>query len=95
MSNSDKMKNKSDVLRHYGVGDIEELSRMFYKQTQCGACCLFVDKGHRVGSIVEGSETDFFRTILYPFTQEDVDYWIAELEVLCEKEWQEANGGEQ
>lgn len=86
------IKNIDDLCVHMGVKDSGELAHDLYKYTECGASIDIQEDGVSVGSIVEGSDAEFYNKFCYPFESEELDNWIDELEILCDEAWQEANG---
>lgn len=72
----------------------EHLSRIVYKNTDCGEWMKTTRWGVRIGIIVEGSEAEFDRYLRYPFTVADWYASWAELETLAQEAWEEANGDE-
>jgi plastocyanin len=69
----------------------EHLSHEVYKNTSCGAWFKSEDNGVCLGTIVEGSDAEFSRSLSYPFSVVEWDATINELETLAEEAWQEAN----
>lgn len=87
-----KITSLEELCEYRGVKDSRELNRDLYKYTDCGAGIVFAEDHVTVGSIVEGSDAEFYRDFKYPFEAEDFDNWIDELEGLCDEAWHEANG---
>lgn len=83
--------NIQEAAKAHGYDDPEKLHRAIYKYTDCGAWISWDEKSVTIGSIVEGSDAEFSRTFLFPFTKDEVDDWVAELEQLCDEAWHEAN----
>ena len=69
----------------------EQLPRSIYKYTDCGAWITWDDDSVTIGSIVEGSDAEFFRTFSFPVDTADLDAWCEELEQLTDEAWHEAN----
>ncbi len=78
------------LAEHVGV-ELKELERSVYDAYDCGPYIKWDDKGVTIGSIVEGSDAEFEKTLKFPFQSEDYEDWLNELEDLCEKAWNEAN----
>lgn len=89
------IKNIKDFCKYWGCDSEKELERSVYKYTDCGAWISWDNNGFNIGSIVEGSDAEFDEAFLFPVESEEVDAWIEELELLCEEEWEEANGDEE
>ena len=83
--------NINDILAYRGAKDVNQLERDMYKYTACGAWIFCDDEGVTVGSIVEGSDAEFSNSFFYPFSSDDFDSWIDELEMLVDEAWHEAN----
>ena len=66
-----------------------------YKYTDCGAWIEWDDASVTIGSIVEGSDAEFSRTLVFPFDSDDYDDWIGGLECLVDAAWHEANDEEE
>ena len=71
----------------------ERLSRLLYKSTACGASLTTGENEVCVNTIVEGSDAEFNRTLNYPFSTEEWDNAISEIESLAEEACKEANEG--
>lgn len=69
----------------------ERLSRIVYKNTQCGGWFRTFDKGVEIGTIVEGSDAEFSRRLEYPFTAGQYEAAWSEIESLADAAWHEAN----
>ena len=83
--------NNIDDLCSYLSTNINRLERDIYKYTDCGAWIKWDDESVTVGSIVEGSDAEFDRRFTYPFSSDDYENWIVELEDLTDEAWHEAN----
>lgn len=86
--------NMIDLARHYGVDTsgtkaevVKRLERAIYKYTNCGAWIQEKMDGVLVGSIVEGSDSEFSHFLSFPFNEEDFSNTILWLEDMCEEEW--------
>lgn len=44
-----------------------------------------------IGSIVEGSDAEFYQSFWFPVDTDVLDAWVNELEELCDEAWHEAN----
>ena len=89
------IKNINDFCEYWGCDNPDRLDREVYKYTDCGAWFNHSETGFAIGSIVEGSDAEFSRNFFYPVESDAVDMWIAELEILCEDAWHEANDDEE
>lgn len=69
----------------------ERLSHDVYRCTACGGWCRTTDNGVQIGTIVEGSDAEFYDSLVYPFTVGDWDSAWEEIEHLAEEAWEEAN----
>ena len=82
-----------DLCEYLGT-TVDSLEHDIYKYTDCGAWIRWDASGVECGSIVEGSDAEFSEYFSFPFTGEEFDLWIAELERLCNEAWHEANDDE-
>lgn len=83
--------NISDLARAWETTP-ERIERDLYKYTACGAWINWTEESVTIGSIVEGSEAEFYKTFLFPVELPELDAWIEELERLTDEAWIEANG---
>ena len=68
------------------------ITRRIYKDNDCGPWIKFNEDGVEIGSIVEGSDVDITSDPLtYPFTFEELDATINQVELDAEVEWEWAN----
>lgn len=86
--------NKVSDLAGYLHVDVNYLARYIYNYTSCGAWFEHDDASITIGSIVEGSDAEFHKTLWFPFTSKEYDNWIDELEMLADEAWHEANDDE-
>ena len=86
--------NIHDLAKHLETS-VDRLEHDVYKYTDCGAWIQWDSSGVEVGSIVEGSDAEFDRSFIFPFSSETYDAWIEELEMLCDQAWHEANDDEE
>ena len=91
MNEDKKIHNIEEFAHAWGI-EVKDLKRSLYKYTSCGAFIEWNEKSVEIGSIAEGSDAEFTATYDFPFRMKDIEAWIEELEVLCEKAWIEANG---
>lgn len=84
------IENIKELAEWYGT-TVDALKKDIYKTTECGAWIDWTDESVTVGSIVEGSEAEFSREFRFPFSPESIEYWVAELEELCDEAWREAH----
>ena len=90
------MINNIDDLAEWFGTDLDHIDRTLYKYTGCGAWTAWDFAGFTIGSIVEGSDAEFYKRFEFPTTGEEVDRWIEELEELTDMAWNMANcGGEE
>ena len=76
----------------YELGsDAEHIKRDIYKYTDCGAWIDWTDRTVTIGSSVEGSDAEFYRTFEFPVYLAEINDWIDELERLTDEAWTEAN----
>ena len=82
----------------------EVIDRAVYKGTDCGAWVRFDEQGIMVGSIVEGSDAEFYERIELTDIDEDEDgkilvsrFWdaIERINKLACDAWDEANGDDE
>ena len=85
--------NIQDFSKKLGV-EVSDLKKAIYKGTECGAWIDWDDEKLTIGSIVEGSDAEFSKTIHFPTTSDEIANWIDELELLVNEAWCEANEGE-
>ena len=85
-----KINNINDLAAHFGTTP-EHLEHAIYKGTACGAWIAWTCSHVDIGSIVEGSDEEFFRSFKFPFDSSAVDDWLEELEGLTTAAWNEAN----
>lgn len=78
-------------LAEYLDTSVNSIEHDIYKYTACGAWIAWDDSSVTVGTIVEGSDAEFSEVLQFPFTSEDFDNSILELEELADKAWHEAN----
>lgn len=84
------IRNINDLANYIGV-ETSYLNRAMFKYTDCGAWIDWDDKSVSIGSIVEGSDAEFSKTFAFPFTSEEYENWMIELDVLTDEAWAEAN----
>ena len=85
-----KINSIYDLCDYLGTNP-DRISRDLYKYTDCGAWIEWDDNFVDIGSIVEGSDAEFHRTLKFPFDSDDYDDWICKLECLVDEAWHEAN----
>ena len=90
------IENVEGVLSYFGHGKSSDLSRVFYKHTECGAWVKVEYRDAKgfltIGSIVEGSDAEVVpRTLEFPFSAQDLARAIADVEMDAEDLWEEAN----
>lgn len=66
---------------------ISWIEKCLYRQTNCGAWIKFFDFWVIVGSIVEGSDAEFSEILSYPFTKDDFQDTINNIEDLVSDEF--------
>lgn len=71
---------------------LRQIKRRLYKDTDCGAWCGLTAGGVVIGSIVEGSDAEVQpKVLLFPFTQEHLDWAVEQIEEEADRLWREAN----
>lgn len=90
MTSSKVIRTIEDLAEYLGI-TVDDLERAIYKYTACGAWITWSSTAVTVGTIVEGSDAEFSRVLPFPFTGEDFDDSILELEDLADEAWHEAN----
>ena len=85
-----KIRNIEDLASYLGT-KVDSLEHDVYKYTACGAWIRWDSETVTVGSIVEGSDAEFSKTLAFPFESEAYEAWISELETLTDEAWTEAN----
>jgi hypothetical protein len=91
----DIIKNQADMLEYLSAETVAQAEKNLYKATACGAWISFREGFVKVGSIVEGSHAECETHILsYPFTAENWEKAIAEIEEEADILWKEANEGD-
>ena len=82
--------NFKDLCEYLGVTE-EDADGAFYDATDCGG--HIEDRGSELymGTIVEGSDSEYDRYIPYPFTEKDYEREVKEMEAWAEEEWFYAN----
>lgn len=79
---------------------IKSCERRIYKDTSCGAWIDFPGCGTIrtiIGTIVEGSDVEpcvWPEELVWPFTQEELEHAIEEIEAEADAKWHEINGGD-
>lgn len=79
-----------DFAEYHGT-KVEHLKKDLYKYTECGAWIEWDAQGITIGSIVEGSDTEFAKELKFPFDSDAYEAWMKELEALVDEAWHEAN----
>lgn len=92
------IRNITDLARYFGVDEsgtehevMQRMDRALYKSTACGAFIHLKMDGVLIGSIVEGSDTEFSNFLRFPFSEMAFDDTLEWLEAACNEEWHAAN----
>lgn len=88
------IQNINDVAEKCFGTTVDRLTRDVYRYTHCGAFIAWSESQVTIGSIVEGSDAEFWRSFEYPFDSDEIDHWIADLEKLCDEAWKKVNMNE-
>ena len=85
-----------DLADHLDANEATEASvnRRFYKDTRCGGWIALVPGGVRFGTIVEGIDATYDETLRFPFTAEQWDAHVREMELWAKAEWNASHGCE-
>ena len=70
----------------------KDIERDVYKYTDCGAWIKWDETTVTVETIVEGSDAEFQRELVFPFDSEEYNVAIAEIEQLAEDAFNEVIG---
>lgn len=82
--------NINDFADYIGI-EVSRLKKAIYKYYDFGPWITWTESGITIGSIVEGSDAEFLRTIDFPFDSSLYEDWMSELDVLTDETWHEAN----
>lgn len=84
------IRNINDLASLFGTTP-DHLEHSIYKGTSCGAWIQWNCTSVSIGSIVEGSDAEFYCKFSYPFESTAVFSWLDELDSLTTRAWNEAN----
>ena len=87
-----KIPNEAALLEYLSATTQAQAIRNVYKYTDCGAWMRFTQMGVDLGSIVEGSHAEIGPySLTYPFTSDDWESAMAQIESEAETAWCDAN----
>lgn len=91
---SKTINNINDLAEYLGTS-VEHLRHDVYKYTACGAWIDWDNEQVTFGSIVEGSDAEFCYTLLFPFSSNEYEANMKDLEDMVDFAWREANNYEE